>query len=188
MSQSIGHDYRKEAFDTLGQIRAYLGICLDPGLRDDLNGSVTRLRSFLGEDDSDTVFCSACNVKPSKCGHTAKGTQRYRCSNPDCRRFKIPFVFGRDRNYGNHRLDQDKLNHIVKLLQSGESIRHTAELAKANVHTVRRIHREFEIAVACPCGEPANHQGWCKVRLARSPARQEFLRQWHKVQMNAVGV
>jgi hypothetical protein len=38
------------------------------------------------------------------------------------------------------------------------------------------------VEALCGCGQPIRHRGWCRVRLARSPERQAFLRsRWGKL-------
>lgn len=88
------------------------------------------------------------------CGRTTKGT-------PNTKRA------------GRH-ITPEKAAQVEELLRKGWSLRGAAaEAGVSKMAVVRRaktIERE-----RCPCGRAAQHRGWCRPRIAQSPAAQAAL-------------
>lgn len=62
---------------------------------------------------------------------------------------------------------------IKAACEAGLSLRAIARMTGVATNTVRRyIPTASARPQRCQCGAPAGHQGWCKWRYARSPARQ----------------
>lgn len=116
--------------------------------------------------------CLKCRGRLNRFGFDRNGCPRARCnkcgtftttSNPAQRHIRSPRKHERAKEY---------------LLQ-GESIRSTAQILGISKGTVERALDEIgDIEIKCGCGDDARHQGWCSVRLARSPKRQAFLMRW----------
>lgn len=51
-------------------------------------------------------------------------------------------------------------------------------MSKRTVAKLRGILERDHGIVSCPCGKPATHNGWCRVRYARSEKRQQFIKKW----------
>lgn len=75
-----------------------------------------------------------------------------------------------------------KLHKIVLLLYQGccdREIRRQTGSHSTTVAKIRAIQEKFiGEPILCPCGRPANHRGWCRERLKRSPKRRAFLGAW----------
>lgn len=122
------------------------------------------------------VSCSNCRVLAKKFGFT-RGVQRFRC--PSCGVTFSAFYAPRTTDGKMVRKSVEKFNQVVELLMSGETIRGTASIAGVSRGTVEHYKAQIDTsAVRCECGGTAGHRGWCASRLARSPARQRFLKRW----------
>lgn len=91
---------------------------------------------------------------------------------------------GRKGGGGNF-LKPAKVALIIGSLSAGQSIRVTAKIAGCDKHTVQRYCKMLLAANPnargmCACGKPNSHKEWCKVRYAKSPARQAFMKRWNK--------
>ena len=79
-----------------------------------------------------------------------------------------------------HQLKPCVAESVVELVRSGASIRAVMRTANVAKGTVLRYKQAFlakggEIE-PCECGQPAGHQGWCRVRFARSKVRQKVMK------------
>lgn len=83
-----------------------------------------------------------------------------------------------------------KRRKVLRLLLEGQSVRGVANAVGCAKNTVLRYRAVIQAAEllgdksvhlpTCECGQPAGHRGWCAVRYAKSPKRQEFIRRWRK--------
>lgn len=82
-----------------------------------------------------------------------------------------------------------KRKALLDHLMDGRSVRDTARLvgcSKVTVSQYRKIIRVAEMwgedlrLPKCACGQNSGHRGWCAVRYARSPKRQDFMKQWRR--------
>lgn len=86
-------------------------------------------------------------------------------------------------------LKPEKVQMVVDRIQKGDSIRKTSRETGVSKTTVTNIQRVMvaekiernEAVPLCACGQPAGHKGWCSYRLAASPKRQQFLKEWGKL-------
>lgn len=79
-------------------------------------------------------------------------------------------------------LPPGKVIEIQEHIEKGKSIRETMEETGVAKQTIMKIRKavvemadEKGTPILCECGKPAGHNGWCKERLAKKPARKEFL-------------
>lgn len=63
---------------------------------------------------------------------------------------------------------------IEKAYYAGLSIRAAARFADVAKQTAHTVYRGLA-PIQCPCGRQREHKGWCRYRVALSPARREFL-------------
>lgn len=107
-----------------------------------------------------------------------------------------------------NRLSQDKIDALFDCFRASMGVRATARATGVVRNTVAKYLQLFEADAAneqvlclcgkprhrgwchaqeqasrteanCECGKPLRHRGWCRVRYARSPGRQAFMRRWH---------
>lgn len=79
-----------------------------------------------------------------------------------------------------NRLPAEIVETLRRLFEEGYSTRAAARVAGVSKLTAWLYLRNMP-DLNCPCGRPmAGHRGWCSFRFSRSPARQKFMRQWHK--------
>lgn len=72
------------------------------------------------------------------------------------------------------------VEQIEILTRKGVSMRGIARELGLAKGTATRYQRSLGLNnLTCLCGKPINHKYWCKVRFARSPARQAFMERWH---------
>jgi hypothetical protein len=72
-------------------------------------------------------------------------------------------------------LPAEKLVLLSELAAKGLSTREIAKRAGISKNTVQRWIVMLR-PDSCYCGKRASHKGWCWYRVAKSPARQAFLR------------
>jgi transposase-like protein len=117
-----------------------------------------------------------------KDGHTRRGTQRWTCLAAGCPDFDKPRIDFNGWSTGGNYLPSTIRDDVRELLLDGGEVRRIARIMKISKNSVRRIKKELVSAGAdlrCPCGRSANHNGWCVERYRRSPARQEFMKNWN---------
>lgn len=80
-------------------------------------------------------------------------------------------------------LEPEILEEIGRLFAEGETMRWSAEIAGVPLETIKFYFRIFANDLTdadempkCPCGLPRTHRGFCAHRAARSPARQQALK------------
>jgi hypothetical protein len=73
-----------------------------------------------------------------------------------------------------NKISGEKEEKLQALFVAGFTIRQAAKRAGVAKHTAARYLHALP-PLLCPCGQPALHRGWCTVRVARSPSRQQFL-------------
>lgn len=72
---------------------------------------------------------------------------------------------------------QDKVLEAQVLFAAGKSTREITAETGLTQRTLIKIRKTVAIP-DCGCGRPGGHDGWCKVRVERSQARQEFLKKF----------
>lgn len=78
-------------------------------------------------------------------------------------------------------LDPAVVMEINRRLLAAESNRNVAMAVGVSKGAVQRWRKRIASdlsVVMCVCGLPASHRGWCRHRVANSPARQAFLAKW----------
>ncbi len=75
---------------------------------------------------------------------------------------------------------------LYNLIIEGQSIRYIAKELNLAKNTVSRYRKMIGIVPLCACGQPATHQGWCKVRFQKSSSRQDFIKNWHSKKSKTV--
>jgi hypothetical protein len=84
---------------------------------------------------------------------------------------------------GNNTLKPWKRHAVLQLLRRGKSVREITKVTEVSSNTITKIRREMtaeEGQVFCPCGKPARHGGWCRVRFEGSPRRQMVMARIHE--------
>lgn len=116
--------------------------------------------------------CLKCRGCLSRFGYDHNGCPRARCAN--CGTFTTS-----SNPLAQFVRSPRKREQAKGYLLKGESIRSTVQILGISKRTVESALDELQgIEIKCGCGDDARHQGWCRVRLARSPKRQVFLRRW----------
>lgn len=86
-------------------------------------------------------------------------------------------------------LPPDKVDDLYAAFAAGKSSREIVRsvgVAKNTVTGHRRLWLAAGNAVPlCACGRTSDHRGWCAVRFARSPTRQQAMRDMQARRMSA---
>lgn len=94
----------------------------------------------------------------------------------------IHIPVGRSSRIRGQRKTTRELSSTVRsLYESGYTLRAIARKTGYSRVTVRRLIGGMDLSVACPCGRPSGHRGWCPVRYARSEIRQAFIARWRSM-------
>lgn len=128
----------------------------------------------------DAVANCVCGGALRKHGHTRNG----------CQRFRYASCGASSTNSRNPdgEISRAKLRELRELFRAGQSARESMESSGLADMTVRKYFGWFELLYGprmCACGQPMKHRGWCSVRYAKSPKRQEFMKKWHKKKAHA---
>lgn len=122
--------------------------------------------------------CVKCKGTMVKAGFS-RGVQRWECRPCDVRALSIYKSAPCPPRSGFTRKPEEA-KRVVELLLQGESVRGCADILGVSKRFVQ-LTKQREIGtqpILCRCGQRAGHKGWCGVRVARSLARQEFLKRW----------
>lgn len=71
----------------------------------------------------------------------------------------------------------DKAEEAKALFMLGRSTRQVCEALKMGKATAIKVRKIVQLPL-CGCGQQSGHRGWCRVRFAASPRRQQFIQQW----------
>lgn len=74
----------------------------------------------------------------------------------------------------------DKVRLLKDAFEAGMSLRKAELVAGVSHQTAVNWRKRLQIETPpCGCGKPATHNGWCSVRFANSPLRQNAMRDLH---------
>lgn len=90
-----------------------------------------------------------------------------------------------------NRLKYGDRENIIVAACEGHGIRaisritghHTTTVARIYHSLIKELQNDATVSMhcfKCACGKYATHNGWCKFRVMRSKARQDFLKRWGK--------
>lgn len=77
---------------------------------------------------------------------------------------------------------ETRLKQMIVLMKEGAGNREIGRATGAHTWTVRKARSILEAEHGkfhCKCGKLATHRGWCWVRMAKSPKRQNVISEMH---------
>ena len=125
----------------------------------------------VGRSTAESLETPTCRWVKS--GHTRSGQQRLRCESCSDSHYKY------EGEKPETKTDRKRRLIAEALAVPGTTARSIEKALGISNASIRRMMKQVE-RPACPCGAPAGHCGWCSYRFEQSPARQKFIKEWHR--------